>query len=192
VYVRKRVICEWCRWHYKNPSSWTNFTASRSWTKSFFTIVCRYRERSHRSHTECVMCMQRNGYSFTVFFRWTRFLLIWLVKTATDFESLVPRRKHVEKAWISTGPVIQRSKVETGHQILPHGWEYQIVVSLGPQEAPHTPFRIFNKRIQWHRQKDEIGHPVYIKHLGHPGYTRPPVGLGSLREVKRAESPMLL
>jgi hypothetical protein len=39
-------------------------------TKSFFTIVCRYRERSHLhvSHAECVnvMCMQRNGYSFTV------------------------------------------------------------------------------------------------------------------------------
>jgi hypothetical protein len=31
------------------------------------------------------MCMQRNGYSFTVFFRWTRFLLIWLVKTATEY-----------------------------------------------------------------------------------------------------------
>jgi hypothetical protein len=34
----------------------------------------------HLSHAECVMCMQRNGYSFTVFFRWTRFLLIWLVE----------------------------------------------------------------------------------------------------------------
>jgi hypothetical protein len=41
---------------------------------------------SHRSHAECVMCMQRNGYSFTVFFKWTRFLLIWLV----------PRRKGMD------------------------------------------------------------------------------------------------
>jgi hypothetical protein len=35
--------------------------------KIFFMIVCQYRGRSHRSHAECVMCMQRNGYSFTVF-----------------------------------------------------------------------------------------------------------------------------
>jgi hypothetical protein len=37
-------------------------------------------------------------------FRWTRFLLIWLVKTATECLS----QFHVEKAWISTWPVTAR------------------------------------------------------------------------------------
>jgi hypothetical protein len=40
MYVRKRVICEWCRWNDKKLRSWMNFTASRSWRKYFFTIVC--------------------------------------------------------------------------------------------------------------------------------------------------------
>jgi hypothetical protein len=59
-----------CRWAWKNNNlkvslklrSWTNFTASRSWRKYFFTIVCR----------------------------------IWLVKTATECLSLVPRRKGMD------------------------------------------------------------------------------------------------
>jgi hypothetical protein len=54
------------------------------------------------------MCMQRNGYSFMVVFRWTRFLLIGLVKTATDFESLVPRRKGMDFKWSVTTRVGER------------------------------------------------------------------------------------
>jgi hypothetical protein len=38
------------------------------------------------------------------FFRWTRFLLIWLAKTATDFESLVPRRKGMDFYRASNSP----------------------------------------------------------------------------------------
>jgi hypothetical protein len=107
MYVSKKVICEWCRWNCKNLRSWTNFTASRSWRKSFFMIVCQYRGRSHLtclSHAECVMCMQRNGYSFTVFLGEPDFDWFDWLKTATDFESLVPRlvfpfRDHLKIHW---------------------------------------------------------------------------------------------
>jgi hypothetical protein len=104
MYVRKRVICEWWQWNYENLSSWTNFTASRSRRKSFFTIVCRYRGRSHLSHVECVMCMQRNGYSFTVFLGEPDFCWFEWLKTATDFESLVPRRKGMHFYRASNSP----------------------------------------------------------------------------------------
>jgi hypothetical protein len=93
MYVRKGVVCEWCQWNYKNLS----FTASRSWRKSFFTIVCRVVHGcSHLSHAECVMYMQRNGYSFTVFLgEPDSYWFDWL-KTATDFASLVPGRKGMD------------------------------------------------------------------------------------------------
>jgi hypothetical protein len=61
-------------------------------------IVCVDRGRRHLSHAECVMCMQRNGYSFTVFLGFD-----WL-KTATDFESLVPRRKGMDFYRASNSP----------------------------------------------------------------------------------------
>jgi hypothetical protein len=56
--------------------------------------ICFYdslsiRGRSHLSHAECVMCMQRNGYSFTVFLG-------------------EPDLYYIENAWISTGPVTAR------------------------------------------------------------------------------------
>jgi hypothetical protein len=35
--------------------------------KIFFYDSLSIHGRSHLSHTECVMCMQRNGYCFTVF-----------------------------------------------------------------------------------------------------------------------------
>jgi hypothetical protein len=79
MYVRKRVICEWCRWNYEKLRPWTNFTASRSWRKYLFTIVCR-------------VWVQFYG----ICTRWTIFLLIWLVKTATECVSLVPRRKGMD------------------------------------------------------------------------------------------------
>jgi hypothetical protein len=89
MYVRKRVICEWCRWNYiyKKLGSWTNFTASRSWRKYFFTIVCRV--------GVCNVYAEKWVQIYRLF-RWTRFLLIWLVKTVTECLSLVPRRKGMD------------------------------------------------------------------------------------------------
>jgi hypothetical protein len=79
MYVRKRVICEWCRWNYKNLRSWTNFTASRSW-KSFLTIVCRYRGRTVIISVTLCNVYAEKWVQFYGIFRWTRFLLTWLVK----------------------------------------------------------------------------------------------------------------
>jgi hypothetical protein len=99
MYIRKRVICEWCQWNYENLSSWTNFTASRSWRKSFFTTVCRYRGCSHLSHAECV-----NVYSFTVFLGEPDFYWFDWLKPATDFESLVSCRKGMDFYRASNSP----------------------------------------------------------------------------------------
>jgi hypothetical protein len=82
--IRIRVICKWCRWNYKKLTSWTNFTACSCWRKYFITIVCRV----------CNVYAEK-WVQFYGLFMWTRFLLILLVKTATDFES----QFHVEKAW---------------------------------------------------------------------------------------------
>jgi hypothetical protein len=44
-----------------------NFDSEQKLKKIFFYDSLSIRGRSHLSHAECVMCMQRNGYSFTVF-----------------------------------------------------------------------------------------------------------------------------
>jgi hypothetical protein len=106
MYVRKRVICEW--------SSWTNFTAMQKMKKIFFydSLSISYADRV------CNVYMQRNGYSFTVFLGETDFYWFDWLKTATDFESLVPRRKG-DRLWVAsstskrhvishTGPVTAR------------------------------------------------------------------------------------
>jgi hypothetical protein len=100
MYIRKRVICEWCRSNYKNMSSWTNFSVE----ENFFYNSLLIRERSHLSHAECVICMQRNGYSFTVFLGEPDFYWFDWLKIATDFESQVPRRKGMDFYRTSNSP----------------------------------------------------------------------------------------
>jgi hypothetical protein len=91
MYVHKRVICEWCRSNYKNLSY-----SEQKLKKIFFYDSLSIHGRSNLSHAECVMCMQRNGYSFTVFLGEPDFYWFDWFKTATDFESLVPRRRGMD------------------------------------------------------------------------------------------------
>jgi uncharacterized Fe-S cluster-containing MiaB family protein len=54
---------------YKETEVLDELYSEQKLKKIFFYHSLSSRGCSHPSHAECVMCMQRNGYSFTVFFR---------------------------------------------------------------------------------------------------------------------------
>jgi hypothetical protein len=96
--------------------------------KIFFYDSLSIRGRSHLSHAECVMCMQRNGYSFMVFLGEPDFYWFDWLKTATDFESLVPHRKRIDFYRASNSP----SWGAAMEGAVCRGWENVLLLGIGP------------------------------------------------------------
>jgi hypothetical protein len=71
MYVRKKVICEQGWRNHNDRSTRRDFTARRSWTKSFLTY--RLDDEYNLSHVECVMYMQMGTvYSLFTDFDWIK------------------------------------------------------------------------------------------------------------------------